>query len=91
MARPRTAKKSDPAPPATRRVLPVELQLGDRLTDETGEWEIIGFTTNGGKDVHARVQKVGQPDATEIRTWSAHERASVSARTPRRASDDAPT
>jgi len=33
----------------------MELQLGDRLTDETGEWEIIGFTTNGGKDVHARV------------------------------------
>jgi hypothetical protein len=38
---------------------------------------IIGFTTNGGKDVHARVQKVGQPDATEIRTWGAHERISV--------------
>ena len=55
----------------------MELQLGDRLTNETGEWEIIGFTTNGGKDVQARVQKVGQPDATEIRTWSAHERVSV--------------
>jgi hypothetical protein len=55
----------------------MDLQLGDRLTDETGKWEIIGFTTNGGKDVHARVQNVGQPDATEIRTWSAHERVSV--------------
>jgi len=55
----------------------MDLQLGDRLTDETGKWEIIGFTTNGGKDVHARVQKVGQPDATEIRTWGAHERISV--------------
>jgi hypothetical protein len=53
------------------------VSLGDRLTDETGEWEIIGFTTNGGKDVHARVQKVGQPDATEIRTWGAHEKVSV--------------
>ena len=55
----------------------MELQVGDRLTDETGEREIIGFTTNGGKDVHARVQKVGEPTVTEIRTWSAHERISV--------------
>jgi uncharacterized protein YoaH (UPF0181 family) len=47
----------------------MELQVGDRLTDETGEWEIIGrpYTTNAGKDARARVRRVGQPDATEIR------------------------
>jgi hypothetical protein len=73
----RPEKKREPAAPAEHRVLPMELQVGDRLTDETAEWEIIGFTTNGGKDVHARVQKVGQPDATEIRTWGAHEKVSV--------------
>jgi hypothetical protein len=32
----------------------MELRIGDRLTDETGEWEIIGrpYTTNAG---HERV------------------------------------
>ena len=57
----------------------MELQVGDRLTDETGEWEIIGrpYTTNVGKDAHARVRKVDQPDVTEIRTWGAYERVSV--------------
>jgi hypothetical protein len=69
------------APPRTQttRVLPMELRVGDRLADETGEWEIIGrpYTTNAGKDAHARVKKVGQPDVTETRTWGAHERVSV--------------
>lgn len=59
----------------------MELHIGDRLTDETGEWEIIGrpYTTNAGKDAHARVRKVDQPDVTEIRTG---------ARTSASASDD---
>ena len=57
----------------------MELRIGDRLTDETGEWEIIGrpYTANAGKDVHARVKKVEQPDVTGIRTWGVHERVSV--------------
>ena len=72
-------KKREPAAPPTRRVLPMELQVGDRLADETGEWEVIGrpYTTAGGKTAHVRVQRVGQPDFTEIRTWGAHERVSV--------------
>lgn len=78
MARPRPEKKREPAAPAETRVLPMELQIGDRLTDETGEWESIGrpYTTNAGK-AHARIQKVGQPDVTEIRTWGAYERITV--------------
>src|SRR5437870_3767054 len=68
-----------PAPTATTRVLPMQLQIGDRLADETGEWEVIGrpYTTNAGKDARARVQRVGQPDVTEIRIWRAHERVTV--------------
>jgi hypothetical protein len=60
-------------------VLPMQLQMGDRLTDETGEWEVIGrpYTTAGGKDARVRVQKVGKPGGTEIRVWRAHERVSV--------------
>ena len=78
MAR-RPEKKREPTPPATRRVLPMELRIGDRLTDETGEWEVIGrpYTTAGGKNARARVQRVDQPAIAEIRTWAAHERIAV--------------
>jgi hypothetical protein len=55
------------------------LQIGDRLVDETGEWEVVGplYTSPGGKNAGARVRKVGQPDVTAIRTWAAHERIAV--------------
>ena len=67
--------KRKPEQPATRRVLPMELQVGDRLVDETGEWEVIGplYRSPDGKNAGARVRKVGRADVTEVRTWSAHE------------------
>jgi hypothetical protein len=57
----------------------MELQIGDRLADEIGEWEIIArpYTTNAGKNAHVRVKKVGQPDIIETRTRGAHKRVSV--------------
>jgi hypothetical protein len=57
----------------------MELRVGDRLTDETGEWEVIGrpYTTNAGKDARVRVQRAGKLGGTEIRIWRAHERVSV--------------
>jgi hypothetical protein len=63
----------------TRRVLPMELQLGDRFADETGEWEVVGlpFTTAGGKNAHARVRKVSQPGLTDLPTWGAHKKVRV--------------
>ena len=75
----RPEKKREPAAPAERRVLPMELQIGDRLADETAEWELVGqpYTTAGGKNARVRVQRVGQPDVTELRTWGAHERITV--------------
>jgi hypothetical protein len=55
------------------------LQVGDRLTDETGEYEIAGrpYTTNAGKDVHVRVRRVDNAEVAMIRTYAAHERVSV--------------
>jgi len=41
MARQRSEKKPELPVPAERRVLPMELHIGDRLVDETGEWEVI--------------------------------------------------
>src|SRR6266550_832448 len=93
MARPRPEKKRQKAkpvqppspgmpptePPGTARVLPMPFQIGDRMTDSTGEWQVVGrpYTTAGGKNAHVRVQRVNQPGVTEIRTWGAHERVSV--------------
>jgi hypothetical protein len=79
MARSRPEKKPRPTPPAGRRVLPMELQVGDRLSDETGEWEVTvrPYTSPGGKNVHARVRKMDQPATAEERTWGAHERIVV--------------
>ena len=55
------------------------LRIGDRLTDETGEYEIIGrpYTTQMGKNVHVRVTRVENAEVTMIRTWGAHERRAI--------------
>jgi hypothetical protein len=69
----------EPSVPVTTRILPMQLQVGDRLSDETGEWEVANrpHTTAGGKIAHARVRKVDQPAVVEERTWGAHERVEV--------------
>jgi hypothetical protein len=92
MAKPRPGKKAKskpvqpplpgtppPEPPGTARVLPMQLQIGDRMTDSTGEWEVVGhpFTTAGGKNAQVRLQRVDKTGVTEIRTWGAHEKVSV--------------
>lgn len=76
MAKPRSSKKREPAAPT---VLPMELQLGDHLTDATGEWEVIRppYSTAGGRIVHARVQRIDEPASWEIRSWDASKRLSV--------------
>jgi hypothetical protein len=84
VARPRPEKKREENKPASaraaeQRVLPMQLQIGDRLVDETGAWEVASrpYTTNAGKDAHIRIKKVGRPDVTEIRIWGEHERVAV--------------
>jgi len=79
MARPRPEKKRESAGSADQRVLPMELQIGDRLVDETGEWEVTvrPYTAPGGKTVHDRVRRVDQPATADERTWGAHERITV--------------
>jgi hypothetical protein len=57
----------------------MQLQIGDRLVDETGEYEVIGrpYTTAAGKNARVRVQRVDNPEVTMIRSWAAHERVAV--------------
>jgi hypothetical protein len=66
-------------PRGTARVLLMLVRIGDRLTDETGEYEIIGrpYTTNSGKDVHVRVRRVDNAEVAMTRTWGAHERLAI--------------
>lgn len=57
----------------------MELRVGDRFTDETGEWEIDAptWTTGSGKVVQARLRKVGEPAVIEERVWGAHEMLAI--------------
>jgi hypothetical protein len=70
---------SPPEPPGTARVLPMQLQIGDGITDSSGEWEVIGrpYTTAGGKTSHVRVQRVDKPGVTEMRLWGSYEKVAV--------------
>jgi hypothetical protein len=78
MARPRPEKKREPAA-ADTKILPMELQVGDRLADGTSDWEVIAlpYSTTGGRVVHARVQRIDQPASWEIQNWDAVKRISV--------------
>jgi hypothetical protein len=78
MAKPEPEKKPAASAASTTRVLPTKLQLGDRLTDETGEYEVVGrpYTTAGGKTANVRVKR-GDSGAEMFRVWGAHERVAA--------------
>jgi hypothetical protein len=79
MAKPRPSKNREPQSAADTKILPMELQVGDRLADERGEWEVIAppYTTAGGRIVHARVQRINEPASWVIRSWDDSKRISV--------------
>ena len=79
MAKSRSEKKGAPTAPSDPKILPMELLVGDRLTDKMGEWEVIRqpYTTAGGRVVHARVQRIDDPASWEIRSWDASKHISV--------------
>ena len=68
-----------PERPGTTRVLPMQLQIGDRMTDSNGDWEVVGrpYTTAGGKNTNVRVQRLNQPGVTEVKLWGSYEKVSV--------------
>ena len=79
MAKSRAEKSIGPSAPATVRLLPMQLQVGDRFVDASGAWEVIGrpYTTAGGKVARARVKLMTETAVTEIRLWAAHVRIAV--------------
>lgn len=56
-----------PEPPGTTRVFPIRLQIGDKFSDESGEWEVIARMRRLVERV--RVQRADKPGVTEARTW----------------------
>lgn len=71
-----------PEPTGTTRVFPMQLQIGDRMTDSTGESEVVGRPSSsaGGKSTSVRVQRVDNPGGTETRMWGSYEKLTVTRR-----------
>ena len=60
-------------------VLPMDLQIGDRLTAEGFEWEVLTHPTSmhGAKRLRASVVRPGVPETEREVTWPAHERITI--------------
>ena len=57
-------------------MFPIQFQVGDRLIDESGEWQVIGrpYSTAAGKSVNVRVQRADNPNVMAIRVWGSYEK-----------------
>jgi len=57
----------------------MQLQIGDRMPDSAGEWQVVGrpYTSAGGKSTSVRVQRVDNPGVTETRMWGSYEKVTV--------------
>jgi hypothetical protein len=62
----------------------METQIGDRLTDEEGEWEVVSHpaTLYGAKSLRARVRRTKQPAAGREVMWRACESRGSPGRQP---------
>lgn len=60
----------------------MEIRVGDRLINEEGEWEVDTHPAalHGGKSLHARLRKVGEPATVRYVTWPVHERVRIQRR-----------
>ncbi len=57
----------------------MELQVGDRFSDETGEWEVVGPPYSAAAEgSSARVSRGSTKTASaEVRSWDAFNRVNV--------------
>jgi len=63
----------------TLSLLPMEIQIGDTLTDQGFEWQVLTrpAALHGGKSLRARVQRAGLPETERDMTWPAHVRVEI--------------
>jgi hypothetical protein len=71
-------------PDEPRDLLPMQIQVGDRFVDESVEWEIVTHpaVSHGGKALHARAQRPGDPASARDMLWPAHDRMAILRRAP---------
>ena len=60
-------------------VLPMEIQVGDRFTEQGFEWEVLTHPTamHGAKTLRARVVRPGLPESEREVTWPAHKHVAI--------------
>lgn len=60
-------------------ILPMNVQVGDRFTDQGFEWQVLSHPTaiHGAKTLRARVVRPGLPETEREVTWLAHERIEI--------------
>jgi hypothetical protein len=77
--RPAKRARAKGADTATVSLLPMEIQIGDRFTDEDFEWEVLTHPAalHGGKSLRARIQRPGIPETERDMTWPAHVRVEI--------------
>src|SRR5712692_6696871 len=70
-------RRSDPG--AGVSVFPAQLRIGDRFTNDDGEWEIASrpVTYKQGHEVRARIQRPGEPPTEKEAFWPAYERLTI--------------
>ena len=63
----------------TFSLLPMEVQIGDRFTDQAFEWEVLTrpAALHGGKSLRTRIRRLGLPETEREMTWQAHERVAI--------------
>jgi hypothetical protein len=63
----------------TVSLLPMEIRIGDRFTDQEFEWEVLTrpAALHGGKSLRARIRRPGLPESERDMTWPAHERVEI--------------
>jgi hypothetical protein len=60
-------------------VLPMDLRVGDRFTEQGFEWEVVSRpeVLHGAKNIRARVLRPGLPESEREITWPAHVRVAI--------------
>jgi hypothetical protein len=59
----------------------MDIQVGDRFTDEEGDWEVVSHpaTLHSAKSLRAGVRRAEKPAAERDVTWPAHVRVEIGA------------
>ena len=76
---PAKADAAQNADAGTVSVLPMEIQVGDRFTEQGFEWEVVTHPTamHRAKTLRARVVRPGQPESELEVKWPAHEHVAI--------------